>query len=179
MFNFFKKSKLKSLLKKNKRKHAFLDFNSINSILVLFETKDYDVVDSFVEELHNMGKTVAGYAFRVKDDVYDYSETNFKIIGDKENLNKSGYPNDELLKQLKTERYDAVIDLTIKENFSLEYILAIVDTTMTIGLKKNKLPFYDLTISKLPKTKEAKVSPVRELIKSILFYLKTIKGNGT
>ena len=179
MFNFFKSNKLKSILRKNNRKHAFLDFDNIFSILVLFETKDYDVVDSFVEELQKMGKTVAGYAFRVKDDVYDYSETNFKIVSNKEHLNKSGYPDDVLLKQLNTERYDAVIDLTIKENFSLEYILATVNATMTIGLKKNKLPFYDLTISKLPQTKEAKVSPVRELIKSILFYLKTIKGNGT
>ena len=176
MFGFFKKNKLKSLLKKNNRKHAFLDFDSIRSILLLFETSDYEVVDFFVEELLKMGKSVNGCAFRVKDDVFDYSETNYVIISAKENSEKSGVPKEDLLKQLKIKHYDVVIDLTIKENFSLQYILAITNATMTVGLKKNKLPFYDFSISKLPKTKSSGNSPVSELIKSIIFYLKTIKG---
>ncbi|MCL2649800.1 MAG: hypothetical protein FWD60_02090 [Candidatus Azobacteroides sp.] len=174
MFDFFKKRKLKSLLKKNNRRHAFLDLDNIHSILILFETSGYEVVDSFVETLQGMGKSVKGYAFRVKDDVYDYSETNYSIISPKENSDKSGKPSDELLEQLKSTHYAAAIDLTIKENFSLEYILAVANVTMTIGLKKNKLPFYDLSISKLPKE-----NPVEELIKSILYYLKTIKGKET
>jgi len=42
------------------------------------------------------------------------------------------------------------------------------------GLKKGKLPFYDFSISKLPKTKDSENSQVGELAKSIAFYLKTI-----
>ena len=179
MFDFFKKRKLKSLLRKNNRHHAFLNMEAIHSVLVLFETSDYDAVDLFVEELLEMGKSVDGYAFRVKDDVFDYSETNYKIIGPKENGKKSGTPNEELLKQLESRRYDVVIDLTVRENFSLQYILAVVNATMTVGLKKNKrskLPFYDFSISKLPQTKGSKNPQVSELIKSINFYLKTIRG---
>ena len=176
MFDFFKKRKLKSLLRKNNRQHAFLNMETIQSVLVLFETSDYEVVDLFVEGLLAKGKSVDGYAFRVKNDTFDYSETNYKIISSKENCEKSGIPGEELLKQLKIRRYDAVIDLTVKENFSLQYILAVVNATMTVGLKKSKLPFYDFSISKLPKTKDAESSPVRELIKSINHYLITIKG---
>ena len=171
MFNFFKKRRLKSLLKKNNRKHAFLDLDSIHSIIILFETSDYETVDSFVEELQSIGKSVKGYAFRTKKDIYDYSETNYTIVSSKENSNKSGMPSDELLEQIKSTHYDAAIDLTIKENLSLEYILAVANVTMAIGLKKNTLPLYDLSISKLPKG-----NPLDELIKSILHYLKTIKG---
>ena len=177
MINFFKRNKLKLLLKKNNRKHAFLDLNNIHSILVLFETSDYETVDSFVEIFQKMGKTVEGYAYRAKNDVYDYSETNYNIIGTKENSGKSNIPSDEILNRLKSVHYDAVIDLTISENYLLEYILASVNATMTIGLKKNKLPFYDMAISKLPK--EPKEPPVTKLTKSILHYLRTINGNKT
>ena len=180
MFDFFKKRKLKSLLRKNNRHHAFLNMEAIRSVLVLFETSDYEAVDLFVEELLWMGKYVEGCAFRVKDDAFDYSETNYKIISSKENSEKSGIPDEELLKQLKSRHYDVVIDLTIKENFSLQYILAVVNVTMTVGLKKkkNKLSFYDFSISKLPLTKGSKTPQVSELIKSIVFYLKTIKGKN-
>jgi hypothetical protein len=179
MFDFFKKRKLKSLLRKNNRQHVFLNMETIQSVLVLFETSDYEAVDLFVEKLLKKKKSVDGYAFRVKNDAFDYSETNYKIIGSKENSEKSGSPCSELLKQLKIKHYDVVIDLTIKENFSLQYILAVANTTMTVGLKKNKLPFYDFSISKLPKTKGSESSQVSELIKSINFYLKTIKGKET
>ena len=178
MFDFFKKRKLKSLLQKNKRHRAYLNMEVIRSVLVLFDTSDYEIVDSFVGELLRMGKSVGGYAFRVKDDAFDYSETNYKIISPKENSKKSGIPDEELLEQLKSRHYDVVIDLTIKENFSLQYILAVVNATMTVGLKKkkNKLPFYDFSISKLPQTKGSKDPQVSELIKAIVFYLKTIRG---
>ena len=179
MFNFFKKHKLKSQLKKNNRKHAFLNMDAIHSILVLFETNDYDIVESFVENLQEAGKTVAGYAFRVKDDDFDYSETNYIIVSPKENSDKSGKPSDKLLDQLKSKHYDAVFDLTLKENFSLEFILATANTTMTVGLKKNKLPLYDLAISKPSQSKISKNFRVSELIKTITYYLKTIKGKET
>ena len=174
MFDFFKKNKLRLQLKNNNRKHAFLNMDTIYSVLLLFETSNYEIVDSFVERLLDARKSVAGYAFRAKDDVFDYSETNYTIIGPKENLDKSGVPSEELLNRLKVQYYDVVIDLTVKENFSLECILATANTMMTVGLKKNNLPFYDLSISKLPKTKGTKNSQVNELIKSITHYLKTI-----
>jgi len=175
MFGFFKKRKLKSLLQKNKRHRAFLNMEAIRSVLILFETSDYDIVDSFVGGLLGMGKYVDGYAFRVKDDNFDYSETNYTIVGPKENSEKSGAPDKELLRQLKSRHYDVVIDLTIKENFSLQYILASADATMTVGLKKNKLRLYDFSILRLNQTKGAKNKQVEELITAIVFYLKTIK----
>ncbi len=176
MFDFFKKRKLKSQFKRNSRKHAFLNMEAIRTVLVLFETSDYEVVDLFVEELLEMGKSVSGYAFRIKDDIFDYSETNYTIISPKENCEKSGVPDEKILNQLKSQHYDVVIDLTIKENYSLQYILAVANTTMSVGLKKSKLPFYDFSISKLPK--DSKNSQVSELAKSIAFYLKTI-NTGT
>ena len=176
IFGFIEKNKLKSLLKKNNRKRAFLNMDAIRTILVLFETSNYESVDLFVEKLFEMGKSVAGYAFRVKDDVFDYSETNYTIISPKENSNKSGVPDEKLLEELQSRHYDVLIDLTVKENFSLQCILASVNATMTVGLKKNKLPLYDFSISKLSKSKGHESSQVRELIKSITYYLQTIKG---
>lgn len=176
MFDFFKKRKLRSLLQKNNRRRAFLNMEEIRSVLLLFEASDYEVVNLFVKELLGMGKSIDGYVYRTKDNSFDYSGENYVIIGPKENKKKSGEPIEELLKQLKNKHYDVVIDLTIKDNYSLQYILAVADATMTVGLKKNKLPFYDFSISNLSLIEKSEKQQVGELIKSIIHYLKTIRG---
>ena len=179
MFKFIAKRKLKSIAnKKIKNKHAFLDWNNIRTVLVLFETSEYEAIDTFAERLEQAGKTVSGYGFRVKDDNFDYSETNYKIIAPKKDIDKLGVPNNEILNRLNAENYDVVLDLTIKENIPLEFVLASVNATMRVGLKKNKLPLYDISISNLPKAnKPESTSAVEELIKSMMYYLQTIKGH--
>ncbi len=178
MFGFIAKNKLKSALKKLERKRVFLDIENIHSILILFETNEYETVDLFAEKLERMGKSISGYAFRSNKDTYDYSETNYTVINPKENLSKLGIPNDEFMKNIQSGYYDAVFDLTIKENIVLEYIATYCNAPMKIGLKKNELPLYDLAISNLPEIK-AEESPVGFLSEQILLYLRTIKTKNS
>jgi hypothetical protein len=66
-----------------------------------------------------------------------------------------------------------VIDLTIRRNIPLEYLLAHSNACIKAGLKKNDFPQYDLSITALPEV-ETENLKVRELGKQIVYYLHTI-----
>ncbi|MDR3062005.1 MAG: hypothetical protein LBU57_07825, partial [Dysgonamonadaceae bacterium] len=92
--------------------------DKIYSVLLVFETSDYEVVDAFVEHLEKMGKKLKAYGYKVKDDKYDYSETPYRIIVSKIDTNKSGVPDKKLLEEFSRQQCDVLIDLTINENIT-------------------------------------------------------------
>ncbi len=172
MFDFFVKNKIKKLCKDNLRERKFLSMDKIHSILIFFETTDYEVVDAFVEHLEKMGKKVKGYGYKAKEDKYDYSETPFRIITHKIDTNSFGVPVNSLVEELSDQTYDVLIDMSVKENITLEYLVASSDISLRVGLKKNNLQLYDMSISRLPDNKDG--SDCVELGRQILHYLTTI-----
>ena len=174
MFDFLVRNKIKKLCKDSPRVKKFKNMDEIRSILILFETIDYEDVDAYVMHLEKMSKSVKGYGYKVKNDKYDYSETPYRIMEHKVDTNASGVPGGTLLDELSAERYDLLIDLSVKENVTLEYLVAASDIPLKVGLKKNKLPIYDILISKLPKNKNS--SDCVELGRQILHYLSTIRS---
>lgn len=174
MFNFLVKNKIKSLCKNNKREKRFLSLDKIHTILIVFEANDYEVADSFFEHLKKMGKQVKAYVYKAKDDKYDYSETPYRIVEQKVDTNRSGAPSKKLLEEFKAQTVDVLIDLTIKENTAFQYLVAASNIPLKVGLKKNKLPIYDLAITNLPKNSDPNKSDCVELCRQILHYLSTI-----
>ncbi len=172
MFNFLVKNKIKNLSKNSHRERRFLSMDKIHSILIVFETSDYEVVDAFVGHLEKMGKKVKGYGYKLKDDKYDYSETPYHIIESKIDTNSFGIPSKNIIEKFSAETQDVLIDLTINENLTLEYLVVSSNIPLRVGLKKNKRPIYDIAISSLPKNKEG--SDCVELGRQILHYLSTI-----
>jgi hypothetical protein len=177
MYNPIINNKLNKLVKKDARERIFLNMNDIYSIFVLFDTKDYEQVDNFIEQLESMGKHVTAYAYKDKKDKYDYSETSYKIINYKE---VSGWFNrkvDTIADEIKKNRYDALFDLTIHKNIILEYLLVAANATLKVGYKKSNFQLYDFTISSLKMAKDQKRFKIRELGKQIIHYLSTINMN--
>ena len=174
MFNFLVRNKIKNLCKNSSREKKFLNVNKIHSILILFETVDYEDVDACMIQLEKAFKNIKGYGYKVKDDKYDYSETSYRIIEHKVDTNALGVPTDALLDELSVQTYDVLIDFSVKENITLEYLVAASNISLKVGLKKNKLPIYDMSISKLPKKKDS--SPCTELGRQIFHYLSTIQS---
>lgn len=172
MLDFLVKNKIKNLCKNSLRDKKFLSLDKIYSILLVFETGDYEVADAFVEHLEKMGKKLKGYGYKIKDDKYDYSETPYRIIVPKIDTSKSGVPDKKLLEEFSHQQYDVLIDLTVNENITLEYLVAFSNVPLKVGLKKNKLPIYDLAISKLPKNTDS--NRCVELSRQLLHYLTTI-----
>ncbi len=177
MFDFILKNRIKRICKNNSaRQKVFRSLSEIKTVVVVFETSDYEASDAFIEQLEKMGKQVKAYAFRSKNDQYDYTETPYKIINLKEDTDWLGSPWADLVSSLDEKSFDLLIDLTIKENLTLEYLVAYWDIPLKTGFKKNNLPLYDLAISHLPGDKG---SEAQELGAQILYYLNTIHSKIT
>jgi hypothetical protein len=175
MFDFLVKNKIKSLCKNDHRDKKFLSLDKICSVLVVFDTSDYEVIEAFVKHLEKMGKKVKGVGYKTKEDKYDYSETPYRIITPKVDTTALGVPCKNLIKELSSQQYDVLIDLSVKKNITLEYLVVSLNIPLRVGLKKSKLPVYDLSISKLPKNKGG--SDCVELGRQILHYLSTIHSS--
>lgn len=175
MYKHILKKKIKDFYKKNLRKKQFLNLNSINNILLLFDTKDYEEVDDFIGKLEKINKKVTVYAFKGKDDQYDYSETPYRIITAKEAFDFFDNKMDEIVEELKDKTYDAVFDLTIKRNIPLEYLLAHSNAYIKVGLKKNDFPQYDLAFTD-PQYNSKDIFTPKELGRQMIYYLHSIKA---
>jgi len=178
MYNFILKNRIKKLIKKEKRGKTFLNLKDIQTILILFDTEDYEAVDVFIEQLEQMGKTVTTYAYKNKKDEYDYSETPYKIITQKEASDLFDNKLEEVAEKLKEYHYDALFDLTIRKNTTLQFLLVNANATLKVGYKKGNLRLYDLTIKTLNTNKEQENSKIRELGKQIIHYLTTIQSSN-
>jgi hypothetical protein len=150
-----------------------LNLKDIRTILVLFDTANYEEGDAFVKKLRKLSKKVTAYVYQRKSDTNNYSKTNYRIIPAKEVTNLFDNKMTEIVTELDQTTFDIVIDLTIHRNIPLEYVLAHTQASFKTGLKKNTFPQYDLSIITLPDV-ETENLKVRELAKQIVFYLHTI-----
>lgn len=173
MYKHILKKKINDFYKNNLRKKHFLNLKDVHSILVLFDTIDYEEADNFIEKLKNINKKVTAYAYKDKKDEFDYSETSYRIITTKEAFDLFDNKMNEIAEEIESITYDAVFDLTINVNIPLEYLLTRSKAYVKAGLKKNDLPHYDLAIIH-PEDPE-NIFSVKELGKQIVYYLHTIK----
>ena len=178
MYNLILKNRIKKLIKKEKREKIFLNLKDIHTILLLFDTENYEEVDVFIEQLEQMGKAVTTYAYKNKKDEYDYSETPYKIITQKEASDLFDNTLEEVANNLKKDHYDALFDLTIKKNTTLQFLLVNANATLKVGYKKGNLRFYDLTINTLNVSNSQENSKIRELEKQIIHYLTAIQSSN-
>ncbi|MDL2222893.1 hypothetical protein LJB98_02210 [Bacteroidales bacterium OttesenSCG-928-M11] len=174
MYNPFINSKLKKLYQNDKHRGEFLNLNEVKTILVLFDTVDYEEADLLVEQLLKAGKQVRVYAYKDKKDEYDYSETPYKIINSKEATDWFDNKIDEIVEKISSFRYDLLLDLTIKRNPVLEILALSAKARMKVGYKKGEQSPYDLSITNLNVDKSDNNLQVRELGKQIIHYLSTI-----
>jgi hypothetical protein len=173
MYEQIIKGKLKRYYKNYSREKCFLNLKDIRTVLILFNTSDFEEADAFVRKLKKLGKKVTVYAYKGKKDERDYSKTLYRIVTAKEAGNLFDNKMNEIVKELNKQNFDAVIDLTIRRNIPLEYLLAHSNAYIKAGLKKNDFPQYDLSITTLPNTESDKAK-VKELGKQIVYYLHTI-----
>ncbi len=176
MFKFILRRRINKLARQNKRNPVFQNWDSLHAVLVLFDTSEYDESDMFIEYLKKSGKQVSACGYIAKGDNYDYSETPYRMLSPKIDYDSAGFPSDEVIASLSTVTYDAIIDLTLKKNHTMEYILLSIVSPFKIGLNKDDIPMYDFSISVTEDTLEkGKSLSVGYLGKQILYYLRTIR----
>jgi hypothetical protein len=150
----------------------------IKSVLLLFDTKDYSDVNFFIKKLKRMGKNVEVCAYKDKSDKSDYFTVKHPVVTEKD-LNV--WKNDSLPKvihALNSSSYDLAIDMTLKENLLLQYILVSVDSTFTVGFNRTDLPVYDMVISFAPQMESDGIITIKELSKQVIHYLTIISSGA-
>ena len=173
MYKYLIRHQLQKHYKNNVRKKHFLNLKDIHSMLVLFDTRNVDEAAAFIKNMKELKKKVTVYAYQGSGDGNDHYRKGYNIITAKDTDDFFQKKLKDMVGELKKLSFDAVIDLSPQSNFSLEYILAYAPATMKVGLKKNDLPQYDLSLS-LPNI-EGDAPVVRELATEIVHYLDTIR----
>jgi len=171
MYKFLLRRKIKQIVKHSEREKAYLSLKEIKSVLVLFDTKNFDDANYFIQQMKKMGKKIKAFAFKDRKDSNNYSNISYTIVTEKD---MKGESLAQTVNSLEDEKFDLVVDFTLKENLLLLYILVSVNAPLKVGFYKHALSVHDMVISFAP----GLVQNVKELGKQLIHYL-TIISSGT
>ena len=174
MYKFLLRRKIKQIISLSERKKAYLNLKEIKSILVLFDTENFDDANHFIQQMKKMGKKIKALAFKSKSDNNNYSNISYTIVTEKDMKDLKGDSLTQIVNTLSGEKFNLVVDLTLKENLLLLYILVSVNAPLKVGFYRHAIPVHDMVISFAP----GLVQNVKELGKQLIHYL-TIISSGT
>ena len=169
MYKFFLRKKIKKILNLSERKKAYLNLKEIKSILVLFDTNNIDDANHFIQQMKKMNKKIKAVAFKSKMDNNNYSNTSFTFVTEKDMKDDSLV---QIVNSLENEKIDLIVDLTLKENLLLLYILISTDSPLKVGFYKHAMSVHDMVISFAP----GLVQNVKELGNQLIHYLTIISS---
>ena len=171
MYKFLLRRKIKRMLNHSEREKAYHNLKEIKSVLVLFDTENFDDANYFIQQMKKMGKKVKAFAYKSKKDSNNYSNISYTIVTDKDMKNDSLAL---LINSLADEKFDLAVDLTLEENLVLLYLLVSVNAPLKVGFYKHTLAVHDMVISFAPGV----IQDVKELGKQLIHYLTIISSNS-
>jgi hypothetical protein len=169
MYKFLLRRKIKQIINRSERKRAYRNLKEIKSVLVLFDTENFDDANHFIQQMKKMGKKVKAFAFKDKKDANTYSNISYTIVTEKD---MKGESLTQLVNGLADEKFDLIVDLTLNENLLLLYVLVSVNSPLKVGFYKHPLSVHDMVISFAP----GLVQNVKELGKQLIHYLTVISS---
>jgi hypothetical protein len=140
--------RINSALKKNKRKHTFLNLDKMRRVLILFSYQDLKEINEIAKDLESKGKSVILWT------VYP-SNTGEKppfipkvrIISPKE-ISVIWGLSSAVIKEFCDQEYDTLLDLTTEADNSISFLLAKNTSQFCIGLKKQEKKIFDFILHK-------------------------------
>jgi len=174
MYKFLLRRKIKQIIKSSERKKAYQNLKEIRSVLVLFDMDNYDDAIHFIRQMEKMGKKVKACAYKHKNDIRNYSAIPLTIVTEKDLKNMKNETLSQIIRSMINEKFDLAVDLTLRENLVLLYILVSINSPLKIGFYKHALSVHDIVISFAPNMELT----VRELGKQVIHYL-TVISSGT
>lgn len=149
MFKYLRDKKLKSAISNNSKVHTFMHFDTIQSVLILFENQHLEEVEAIVKDLTKLGKTVYLWTHNPDKKAVNPQRQSLDmqtITG--RDVSLWGKINPELMTIFDKQRYDAVIDLTQEQEYPLQYLLASCKAPFNVGIKDCKKRLYDFVLLK-------------------------------
>lgn len=142
---------LKKNLKKQKRKVRVHNFNSAETIGIIFNSPDdeaFGTVKNFLSFLaaNNLKVIALGYvpSNKIPKNLLLRKGINFFCNKD---LNWYYKPQNEAINQFINHKFDILIDLSLNDYFPLYYIGSLSDSSFKIGRQSDNYPYQDLMIN--------------------------------
>ena len=149
MINFLRRKKNESVLGKNHREKSFLPYNSMQDILIVFNTSDLADVNRIVGALQQDGKTVTAWTVRPKDKSAQVDYPPYvKSIDISKDLTWSKTLIKPIIDKFDEMRYDTFLDLTTSDDTILDYLLASNSSRFCIGMRERQIKAYDFVMLK-------------------------------
>lgn len=149
MFNILRKKKIRTLLETNKRRHSFIDFASINRVMLLFQYKDLEQLQKISQDLEKEGKTVFLFAYDNHSATVDTKNnlSDIVIINNKD-ISRLGSISADVLDKFESVQYDTIIDFSTSYEYPLYYLLASNKSQFCIGIRVDENKLYDFSLIK-------------------------------
>jgi len=166
-------------LKNNSCNGRFVTYDKAASILLLFESdgKEDVLIRSIVKTLEDDEKNVTAYGFlNSKNLAVNYSSS-IKMFN-KKDLDFLHKPDKKILSEIKSTKFDLLIDLSRNRFTPLLYLSLFANAAMKISSKITDPQLFDFILDVNQSVKNSNVkSPVDEqfIFNEIIFYLKSIQ----
>ncbi|MDL2214756.1 hypothetical protein LJC00_01040 [Dysgonomonas sp. OttesenSCG-928-M03] len=147
MLDYFLQRSIKSGIKKYNRKHSFLNYNNIESILILFDIEGWHDLQPIIEDLHQNGKKVSAWTIRAKNTPASKFPPYVRVIQPEE-LTWMGLFKDNVINEYENLHYDTLLDLSSEQNEHLLLLLTLNKSQFCIGLIEREYKLYDFILLK-------------------------------
>lgn len=173
MFKFIRDRKELQALKNNSREHAFLSFGQVETVLVLFDSKDINQIINLAKDLRGWGKNVLLWTSISRDEnirpVKDMEGISLRIITPAEKSKWTILP-DSVLEEFKALKCDMLLDMSNEGNRSMSYLMSNTMCRFCVGFRETKYPIYDFIFLK------ENEQDFQDAFKHIKIYLERISN---
>jgi hypothetical protein len=165
---------IESEIRKQRRVKKAVNLEKAKRVGILFSFLDENVVgyvDDFISKLAENGKVVQGICYLPEEQIPDYYLSKLKIdVLQPKDLSFFGIPNTQRTKDFIKQEFDILLDMSLIDESSLDYIATMSHATFKVGrYRKNMLRVFDLMIRK------SEDMDFKDYYKSFFQYLSRIK----
>lgn len=165
---------LKSRVKNKYRNPQFLNYSNANTVGIIFNATHqdtYEITRKYIKALNERNLTVKALGFVDSKEVLDfYQKSIYFEFFSRKNLNWYSKPNNPNTKNFIESKFDILIDLSIVEDFPIQYIVALSEAKFKVGCLKGMENYYDFMIDLGPKQQ------LKFFIEQLDYYLEMIKN---
>lgn len=152
-FDLFLKKELKKVLNDRIETKNFKNFDSIDTVLLLFNKEDWDEIDKIISILKKEKKNVIAWTVRPKMSTEEFEErksrsypSNVHFINLNTDLTWKKTLKEEALDKFAGMEYDACFDLTTYSDPYLLYLLAKSESQFTVGTRESEYKLYNFIL---------------------------------
>lgn len=183
IIDFFYKQRSKKFLRDANRAQSFVNYNSAQSILLLFESDFSEKNIEIRRIIHGLrvdGKKVSAWGYINKKQITTAMLPDFRILNNQD-ADLTLCPKNNYIEELKAQHFDLLLDLSLHPSTFLQYLALYCDASCKVGSTLSKQINYDFVIDFNQLQQEDETSAleidVPFVYNQMIFYLKKIQTN--